>query len=243
MRSDKPEKEPIRTGKKTGIWLALAVALFIHIVFLFVPLTRNLPVAETTWNSIELHLTTDTSQVNAVPEKPLTEPRPDPPPEVKTVPELPVTKHEDQAAPVTVLAETPVPKTVVMPLKQRLKLDDMSEPEKKRLTNSILARQFVTEQSAADKLFGKHLLQDSTAVQKAFHYPEKLSMITILDRPVPDMPFSYEPGLVHFAYEPGVKGDLQRFWDVITPEFGWRTKYGTEVRCVVVLVILGCGWK
>jgi hypothetical protein len=65
----------------------------------------------------------------------------------------------------------------------------------------------------------------------------------MLDQPLPDVPFAYTPDLVYFAYEPGVKGDLQRFWDIITPEFGWRTKYGTEVKCGLLLVIIACGWK
>jgi hypothetical protein len=68
-------------------------------------------------------------------------------------------------------------------------------------------------------------------------------MIAMLDQPMQKVPFAYTPGLVKFAYAPGVKGDLQRFWDVITPEFGWRTKNGTEFRCVWVLIIGGCGWK
>ena len=28
-----------------------------------------------------------------------------------------------------------------------------------------------------------------------------------------------------------------------TPEFGWRTRYGTEVKCALILVIVGCAWK
>ena len=119
----------------------------------------------------------------------------------------------------------------------------MSEPEKRLLTSTILARQFITEESATDQLFGKPLQQPGTELYKEFHYPLRPDLLTMLDKPIPDVPFDYTPGLVYFAYDPGVKGDLQRFWDVITPEFGWRTKYGTEVRCVLVLVLVGCGWK
>ena len=36
--------------------------------------------------------------------------------------------------------------------------------------------------------------------------------------------------------------DLQRFWDKLTPEFGWRTKNRTKVQCRWVLVIVACGW-
>ena len=76
-----------------------------------------------------------------------------------------------------------------------------------------------------------------------FQFPEQENMITMLNQPMPELPFAYKAGLVNFAYDPGIKGDLQRFWDVITPEFGWRTKHGTEVRCIWILVIGGCGWK
>ena len=119
----------------------------------------------------------------------------------------------------------------------------MDELERRELTNSILTRQFITEESVTDKLFGKQVLQQPSEFQKEFHYPVRRSMITMLDQPMQELPFAFTPGLIHFAYDPGVKGDLQRFWNVITPEFGWRTKYGTEVRCTWMLVIVGCGWK
>ncbi len=122
-------------------------------------------------------------------------------------------------------------------------LNTMSKIERRQLTNTILARQFFTEESAVDQLFGKPLPQHNTEIQKEFHYPLRQNMISMLDQPMPEVPFGYTPDLVYFAYEPGVKGDLQRFWDVITPEFGWRTKYGTEVKCILLLVIVGCGWK
>jgi len=122
-------------------------------------------------------------------------------------------------------------------------LEKMSEQAKRRMTNSILTRQFISEQSEADKLFGKPLVAYSSEPQKAFHYPVRQDMIAMLDQPMPEVPFAYTPGLINFAYDPGLKGDLQRFWDVITPEFGWRTKNGTEFKCIWVLIIGGCGWK
>ena len=122
-------------------------------------------------------------------------------------------------------------------------LETMNNIERRQLTNTILTRQFFTEESAVDQLFGKPLPQHNTEIQKEFHYTLRQNMISRLDQPLPEVPFAYVSDLVYFAYEPGVKGDLQRFWDVITPEFGWRTKYGTEVKCVLVLVIIGCGWK
>jgi len=95
-------------------------------------------------------------------------------------------------------------------------LEKMSEQAKRRMTNSILTRQFISEQSEADKLFGKPLVAYSSEPQKAFHYPVRQDMIAMLDQPMPEVPFAYTPRLINFAYDPGLKGDLQPFWDVIT---------------------------
>jgi len=111
------------------------------------------------------------------------------------------------------------------------------------MTNTILARQFITEESVTDQIFGKQSQQKHTELIKEFHYPVRPDMLVMLKRPMQELPFAYTPGLINFAYEPGVKGDLQRFWDVITPEFGWITDNGTEFKCKWLLVIAGCGWK
>jgi hypothetical protein len=242
MWSDKQKKPETRTGKKAGIWLAFAFALGLHFILLFVPIASQIPVPENSRAPLELQLSTFSPQ----PETPLL-PEPVPEPEPEPIPELtpgpPVVVLEEQTGPVPVTTEPPA--TTTGPVARNLppELDNMSEPEKRQLTNTILTRQFFTEESAADQLFGKPLVQNTTEIQQEFHYPLKENMMTMLDQHLPDVPFAYTPDLVYFAYDPGVKGDLQRFWDVITPEFGWRTKYGTEVRCVLLLVIIGCGWK
>jgi len=142
-------------------------------------------------------------------------------------------------------AETPEPQvTTIAPFRVNERdLDKLSEVEKNVLTSTILARQYITEESAVDRLFGKPLARETSDYQKEFHYPLRKDLIEMLDQPLPNLPFEYTPGLVYFAYEPGLKGELQRFWDVITPEFGWRTKYGTEVKCALILIIPGCVWK
>ena len=119
----------------------------------------------------------------------------------------------------------------------------MTPMEKTLLTHTILSSQFITDEPAADQLFGPVIARYSIETQKEFHYPDKASLVSMLDQPMQELPFAYTPGLIQFAYAPGVKGDLQRFWDVITPEFGWITDHGTEVRCIWVLVIARCGWK
>jgi len=233
-----------RTGKKAGIWLALCFALGLHAIFLLLPLGGQNEPKENLQSRIELQLTTFVAQAPVLPEPapehalPLQEPVPEP--ATERPPEATENPVEGQA--VAVPGED---RPITNPVARQLQpdLDKMSEPEKRTLTSTILARQFITEESVSDRLFGRTLAQDSGELQKDFHYPLRPDLLEMLDQPVPDLPFAYTPDLVYFAYDPGVKGDLQRFWDVITPEFGWRTRYGTEFKCVLVLVIVGCGWK
>jgi hypothetical protein len=245
MQSDRQKKLEIRTGKKAGIWLAFSFALGLHFVLLFLPIAVQTPVPDNSRVPIELLLTTFSPQPEASlppiqkPEEPVTKPQPIP--QLTTAP--PAVVHEDQTEPAPAGSEPAALTTRLVARNLPPDLDNMSKQEKRQLTSNILMRQFITEDSAVDKLFGKPLVQTNTEIQQEFHYPLKQNMLTMLDQPLPDMPFAYTPGLVYFAYEPGVKGDLQRFWDVITPEFGWRTRYGTEVRCILVLVLVGCGWK
>lgn len=243
MQTARQNPPVIRTGKKTGIWWTLFLALALHGMFLLVPIARTVPVVENLRAPIELQLTSlkppAISPVVAEPvsETPLAEAGPG------VALEPPSVVLEDQTRPVPVVID---PALLVTGLEKRNLQPDpntMSRIERRQLTDTILARQFFTEESAVDQLFGKPLPQHNTEIQKEFHFPLRQNMISMLDQPMPEVPFGYTPDLVYFAYEPGVKGDLQRFWDVITPEFGWRTKYGTEVKCILILVIVGCGWK
>jgi len=242
MGSDGQKNLQTRTGNKAGIWLAFSFAVVLHFMLLLVPIVKQSSAPETVRAPIELQLTT-TKPETVTPSVPLPEPVQ---PESVTEPIPPGPPRmvlEEPVEPVPTTTEPPDVSTAPIARNHPPDLDNMSEPEKNQLANTILARQFFTEESAADKLFGKAIRESSTEIQKEFHYPLKQDMLTMLDQPLPDVPFAYTPDLVYFAYEPGVKGDLQRFWDVITPEFGWRTRYGTEVKCILILVVVGCGWK
>jgi hypothetical protein len=209
------------TAGKIRFGAALAAALALHALLLTLPVKRPAPLGEL--GTIELELTAF-----------LPEPEPTPKPTVEPV--VPVAPPPES---VESLAETAQPKPRPTP----------AEPEPRQpparqaraSTDVILSRQFITEEPVIDRLFGRPL--EAPAPQVDFRIPQRTDMLTMLNRPMQDLPFEYTPGLVHFAYAPGVRGDLQRFWDVITPEFGWRTNNGTEVRCVLLLVVIGCGWK
>ncbi|MDH3901923.1 MAG: hypothetical protein OEU84_17385 [Xanthomonadales bacterium] len=245
IRRQKPKQT--RTGKKTGIWLALVCAIALHAIVLLLPVARQLLPEDSLQTSIELQLTTFSPRLPALLE-PLAKPEilpPEPEPQTEAgmasddpiaLPEIETEVSEDTTESASVMT-SPVVRNL------QPDLERMSEPEKTQLTNTILARQFFTEESATEQIFGKPFPQNNTEIRKEFHYPARPDLMAMLDQPLPEVPFEYTPDLVYFAYDPGVKGDLQRFWDVITPEFGWRTKYGTEVKCIMVLVIIGCGWK
>ena len=248
MQPDGPTPLQTRTGKNAGIWLSLVFALVLHLLFLLAPVIRQMPVAPSSETTIEVQLTTIDPPPNFSETKPEKEPEFQPPERVLEAQagqeaEKLMIAQEEPAVAEPIASEPPLATTRLVARKPQPTLDAMNEPEKSRLTNSILSRQYFTEESAVDQLFGKPLPQQSTETDDEFHYPSRPNMIAMLDKPMPEVPFAYTPDLVYFAYDPGVKGDLQRFWDVITPEFGWRTKYGTEVRCKLVLVIIGCGWK
>jgi hypothetical protein len=228
-----------RAGGKPGIWIALLVAFGLHLTILFLPANNTLRVAEKLQTLVELQL------VKFTPPSP---PAPEPteatqPPEL--FPQLPKPVQEPAESLVETRPDPVTADSLPPPLPSELNdnLQHLSQSEVDSLTDSILARQFITEESVTERIFGPQAVMQITDPQKEFHIPERQGMISMLDQPMPTLPFEYTPGLIRFAYDPGVKGDLQRFWDVITPEFGWRTNNGTEFKCVWVLVIAACGWK
>lgn len=213
------------TAQNNGIWAALAAALALHVLVLLLPMTHRAPPASGD-KRIELDLIAF---------------QPASPPLVAAVPEpvpVPQPRPPESTSPPVAAPEPPIPAEVEQGQAVEVVTRDPSDSK-----DVILSRQFISEESAADQLFGKPPSHEQPPAPREFHFPHKPDMLTMLHAPMPDLPFEYTPGLVHFAYAPGVRGDLQRFWDVITPEFGWRTNSGTEVRCVWLLVIVGCGWK
>lgn len=234
-------------GKRASIWLAFSLSLVVHAVILLLTVSFETPFMQAPRPPLAVELTTIRMQVPvaAVPETPKATAPPQPVAETvtKALPEPPANpvKKQAQTEPVRTMPEQPVAELTTRDLQRDL--NSMSALEKSALTSTILTRQYRTEESAADRLFGKPLVLDSSDFQKEFHYPPRPNLLEMLDQPLPDVPFAYTPDLVYFAYEPGIKGDLQRFWDAITPEFGWRTSYGTEVKCALILVIVGCAWK
>ena len=225
--------------KSPGIVPALLIALSLHGLLLLLPLSRQKADITPATAQIEVQLTRFEKQAIAE-EIFLTEPVPPPAPAP-----LPEPKLQDDAVPlvkVPVQAEALTTSVTPLPPINR-DLEQMNTKERTQLSTTILNSQFVTQESVADRFFGEPVARYSIDTQKEFHYPQRDNLVTMLDQPMQKLPFGYTPGLIHFAYAPGVKGDLQRFWDTITPEFGWITDHGTEFKCKWVLVIAACGWK
>jgi hypothetical protein len=235
-----------RTGNRTAIWLSLALALCLHAVVFLLPALPDPPQPRVSEARIELQFS-DARKAQVVPQQPApdtptpaTEPEPLPLPEIP--PQAPAPEQLAEVAPAEPRAPAARAFEPAAP-NVRKPLEEMNDNERRRLADSLLGQQFIRQESVTEKVFGKPLASQDPVPAADFRLPERPSMIAMLDKPVPDLPFAYQEGLIHFAYDPGVKGDLQRFWDVITPEFGFRTKYGTEVRCIWILVIGGCAWK
>lgn len=65
-------------------------------------------------------------------------------------------------------------------------------------------------------------------------------MLALQDH-LPELPFG-SSGMELAFYSSGFRGDLERFGDAITQEFGFKTRYGTRVKCVAMVVLVVCGW-
>ena len=236
MQKQANRRASIRTGSKSGIWLALLLALGLHALILVIPASTQSPGITEDGALIEVQLVQTVQQVPA-------------PPEALILPDFSPSVVEVDEKPQQQLVETTVdnapPQAIEITPKNDTSndFDKLSEVQKEHLTRKILTAQFISEESVTEKIFGKQFDLQTADPQKDFYYPVRQSMIAMLDQPMPDVPFAFTANLVRFAYAPGVKGDLQRFWDVITPEFGWRTKNGTEIKCIWVLIVGGCGWK
>lgn len=225
---------------KAGIWLALVIALGVHLLVLLLPIGDKLQESTPSATRIELQLTAFVP-AQVTPETILPEPLPEHLPEPLPAPEPieePLPEPFDEV--LETIASTPPPPTLT-PINRDI--EQMNQADKTRLTNTILSTQFITRPTAAEQIFGKPLQPQQPDPIAEFHYPQQPNLVAMLDKPMQNLPFEYKQGLVYFAYAPGVKGDLQRFFDDITPEFGWITRYGTEVKCVWVLVIGACAWK
>lgn len=149
----------------------------------------------------------------------------------------PVTPSQPPAQPVPAVIEPrPIPADVSPPgVPAEAESADVPQPE----SHAILSR------LSRYRLDGQSKLEvpPQTATR-----PRRLGELPAVDyfprfhRPPPLLPFAERPLELNF-YPPGMHGQLVRTMDRLTPEFGFTTSFGLEIRCVYVLVAVSCGWR
>ena len=153
-----------------------------------------------------------------------------------TIPEVAPAEPPGQPVPAAV-SEAPdaVPAVPSSPIPEPKPVTD--EPS---LPTRILASPYLEEESTGAKLFSTRLAPDQA--ESVFHFRERPTMVSALNSVPDQLPFGNGPRFVVASYDPGVIGDVQRFFDAVTLEKEWVTKNGTRVKCAWVLILAGCGW-
>lgn len=195
-----------------GLFFALAIA--VHVALIMVPLTKKVTTGIQELRGLKVRLVTS----------------------AKPMQEIPPTKQAPdwRQSDVPVLEELP-PMPEKVPPRVSETVQQAPSPNSKR----VLSSQFDYERSIRQPLFG-------TAERKAdapdFHFPQRASLETVLNRPSLQLPFEDTRTYLIDHYEDGLMGGIDKFWDRVSVPFGFTTKNNTRVQCVWVLVIAGCGW-
>ena len=183
-------RQQVRTGNKTSMWLAFAVALGLHLLILLAPISRHGPPADNEPALLELQLTKLTPAPPAI--------------EIPQEMTLPDMIPEPVEAVVKSVTEPPLAqeKTPVQP--ELTSIEPILDQKKRRLSRTILSARLLPEESEADKIFGVQMAPPEQPNYAKFNRPIGQNMISMLDQPMQELPFAYTPGLVHFSYDPGV---------------------------------------
>jgi hypothetical protein len=226
----------IQGRDRLRLCFAFLLTLAAHLFLVFLPdLPDRTPVALDS-DMITVRLTNEPGKYMAV--DPLPEERPSPS-------TAPAPSPNPDPAPAPIQAEIPSePATTATPGMVVSRPDpEVPQPVNDALlSRSILASQFLPERKVSEPAIFTLSGRPSTTLQADFQYPVRKNMYDLMVPTLPDLPFAYTPGFVKFSYEPGFLGEIQRSWDAITPEYEFRTKNGTLVKCKLILIIAGCVW-
>ena len=226
---------PIRRVNLRPLIAAVGFALLLHLLFLLVPVREPMTTPWTTERTVTLEWTdpvAPATQSSELPESfeevlPVTEP-----------PEAPVATEPEStpvqpSAPLIPPSEQIIPKPEVVTVRPA----PQDELDRERLLTRL--RNAPMESDPVISIFGPG--QPAPEAVEEFQFPEREGLLTMLDTPLPDLPFE-DPGLDVFMYRPDALGTLHRGFDTLTPEFGFTTKTGFTVRCRFILIAAGCGW-
>ncbi len=139
-----------------------------------------------------------------------------------------------------------IPVTPDTPKSDPIETRDMPEPSVQPVAEEVAGptADDLLNQMARYRLDGQSQLDIAPEPQippMLLGLADQTNMLTTLDRPLPQLPF--EPGEMGLRfYSAGFRGKLERGFDKITPEFGFVTSFGLEVKCVYVLVVVACSW-
>ncbi len=214
-------------------WLLLAVLVHITVLWWLGKLPLPAPVRS---SALEVQLLSPRPAAPPEPQNPVAPPaQPLPAPVLETTPEMPpATKAEAVTPPL------PSPRPVQQPPETEpsstvpTSVPAPSQPGAEELLSRI----------SRYRLDGQSQLEAAPAAPlptPVLGLANQTNMLTSLARPLPELPF--EPGEMGLNFYPaGIRGDIARGFDKITPEFGFVTSFGLEIKCKYVLVIVSCGW-
>jgi hypothetical protein len=126
MQTGGQKQERSTTGKKTGIWMALSAAFGLHLILLFLPITQQTKLVNTTRAQSELQLTTLNPQTEVLVAEP-------PPPPTKS-PDIPEPAQSIVEPPIEIVQPVLTPEPRVS--QQEHIQETQSELEKNRSLDS-----------------------------------------------------------------------------------------------------------
>ncbi len=195
--------------------MLFAAVTSLHLLLLLIPVVRQQAVEPLPSPFVSVRLSQPATEEPAP--EPLPEPEPPEPPPLEAV------------EPVE-LAELPAPEP------------EPPEPEP-AVKPQISAYRILSD--LREKQNSDPLTSFDTGVQedrRDYYVRYQPSVEDVLNEPSLQLPFRDTRIYLVNSYDPGLMGDVQRFFDDVTVPFGFTTKNNTRVQCAWILVIAGCSW-
>lgn len=203
-----------RLSRNRAFLAMLTVATAAHLALLLVPVVRQQAdeIAEAPVVTVRLSTT-----------RPET-PEPEPP--------LPITEPAPQIEPAEPVALAELPAAEPAP-------SAPPEAEKPRISAQRILSD-LRERQEKDPLSGFQPADDTPRPNYFVRHQPVLE--DVLNEPSLQLPFEDTRIYLVDSYDPGLLGDVEKFFDDVAVPFGFTTKNNTRVQCAWMLVVVGCGW-